>query len=144
MVTANTAPPSGGPWVAGDFNGDRLTDLFVVTGTNTVQTWLDRGNGSFQAVTFRANYDLSRGTWLVGDFNADNIADLLHVAPDRVVTWFSWGNGSYLPWNANIPVTRATWLAADFNGDRRSDVARVTPDRIAVWLNRGDGTYEQR
>ncbi len=145
VVTANAAPPSGGPWVAGDFNNDRLTDLFVVTGANTVQTWLDRGNGAFQPVAFRATYDVSRGTWLVGDFNGDGLADLLHVAPDRVMTWFSWGDGTYVTWTANIaPAAQATWLAADFDGDRKTDVARVTVDRIVAWLSRGDGTYAQR
>lgn len=141
---ASLTPPSGGPWVVGDFDGNKLTDLFVVTGTNTVQTWLDRGNGDFRAVAFRANYDISRGTWLPGDFNGDGKTDLLHLAPDRSVTWFSWGDGTYLPWTANIPVMQATWLVGDFDGDGKSDVAGITAARINVWLSRGDGSYVQR
>ncbi|WP_394836718.1 FG-GAP-like repeat-containing protein [Pendulispora rubella] len=132
--------------VAGDFNGDGLTDVATVWpyyGMSMVAVRLSTGNkvtgGGFTLETWADTHRLFRDAyqWLPGDFNGDGRDDLALAWNDR--GWTSVGvflsNGSgfspYQAWATQVGGwgDEHKWVAGDFNKDGRTDLATVWPWR---------------
>jgi FG-GAP-like repeat/Abnormal spindle-like microcephaly-assoc'd, ASPM-SPD-2-Hydin len=122
--------------VAGDFNGDGITDL-VVDQFETTSVLLGNGDGTF--TTLPTPVPLNAVT--VADINGDGKLDL--VAPDGVTVSFGNGDGTFsggtslLPsWLAGETITETSFgpppgppifVIADFTGDHLPDVALLVP-----------------
>ncbi|MGD9508602.1 MAG: FG-GAP repeat domain-containing protein, partial [Geminicoccaceae bacterium] len=155
--------------VAGDFNGDGLSDLAFHrpgSGWTSVRVLLSRGNGSWTAHSEVApRWAQQRGVVAVaGDFNGDRLTDVAFHSPVSACT----GRGCPRRWTT-VPVLLAngdgTWTVADnaaptwanapgvvalegdFNGDGLSDLAFHRPTGGAGWttvpvlLANGDGSW---
>ena len=146
-------------WLAGDFNGDRRTDLANVfldvqqasidvrpsTGsTFGIQRWGTQEGGF---------WDTQK--WLAGDFDGDGTADLanvfaddgqisidVHLSTGFAFTFQRWATRQGGFWDAQ------KWLAGDFDGDGRTDLANVFEDlgraSIDVYLSTGSAFNYQR
>lgn len=135
--------------VAGDFNGDGLSD-FVAFGRGTALDALWFGTGNSQEPFFTRGYgfkdDGLYDQLVAGDFNGDGLSDIVAfgrgTAPDAV--WFATGN-SRAPFFTRGYGFRDDGLfdqlvAGDFNGDGFADILAFgrgsTPD--AMWLATGN------
>jgi hypothetical protein len=142
--------PAGAGFVAvGDFNGDGVPDLAVVTG-NGISVFLGNGDGSFQSAP---SLFLGRLIYFVavGDFNGDGWQDLVVTmrAPGphttNVSVFLSNGDGTFrAPWEWRVgdhAYDDAFSVAVgDFNGDGWQDLA-VTSSDVSVFLGNGNGTF---
>ena len=130
------------PVIAGDFNGDRKTDiLFENTTTGDRYVWLMNGT------TYAGSVDLGLldPVWKIAalaDFNGDGKTDILFentTTGDRYL-WLM--NGAAYSGSVDLGVVSTDWhiaAAADFNGDGNPDIVfenTVTGQRY-VWLMHG-------
>ena len=88
LLATSTAILSAGPsvppgqlgnvqYVTGDFNGDGITDLIIVTATGSYE-YLGQNNGGFVAnVWVRSDLTLGKVQYVTGDFNGEYITDLI-------------------------------------------------------------------
>ena len=127
---------------AGDFNGDRLTDIALVGGTGwaTLPIAFSLGNGNFQVrnggvgdfAIWAQNLTAEMKT---GDFNGDGLTDIALVGGTGWATLpiaFSLGNGNFQVRNGGVG-DFAIWAqnltaeikTGDFNGDGLTDIALV-------------------
>jgi len=127
---ATTVSPSS--ITVGDFNGDGILDLAVVSDVSygTMAILLGNGNGSFtQAPVSVATVGLNPISVAVGDFNGDGIPDIA-VANDyydgTVTILLGNGNGTFTQ-APNSPVSLflapQSLAVGNFNGDGISDLA---------------------
>lgn len=152
--------PGDFQYVAGDFNGDGLTDIarifndggyasidvFLSTGTSfTVSRWVTRQGGFW-----------SGQKWIAGDFDGDGRCDLANVFSDNGQASID-VHLSQVVSGANTFVSHrwATaqggfwsdqkWRAGDFNGDGRCDLANVFSDNgsasIDIHLSQPNNTF---
>ena len=139
-----------GSWQTGDLNGDGLTDLIHLTGSNYVHTWIARLDGTFVIGTFSPGpgYGIQWGSWETGDFNGDGRDDLMHLTGgDYARPWLSRGDGSfdvgYFSPGPGYGIQWGSWETGDFNGDGRDDLMHLTGgDYARPWLSRGDGSFD--
>jgi hypothetical protein len=147
--------------LAGDYNGDGLTDIALVGAIEawTVAIAFSQGDGTF-AVTNEENPEFSDwandlGTQaMVGDFDGDGRDDLALVGGDEAWTLpvaRSLGGGSFDVSNldanefaavAKLPSVRP--IAGDYDADGRSDIALVGlpgSSQIMVAFSLGDGSF---
>jgi subtilisin family serine protease len=166
---AGWAQVPGGQVVAGDFNGDKRTDLALTPGPNL--PWVSQpvafsnGDGTFTVtnapVGSFASWAQTRGVRaLSGDFNADGRTDIALVPGPNTPWWvtlpvaFSNGDGTFAVTNTAVGAF-ASWaqtpggrvVTGDFNGDKRTDLA-LTPGPNSPWwvtqpvaFSNGDGTF---
>ena len=154
-----TADDLAGSVVAGDFNGDGISDLAVANyGAGTVSIFLGNGNGTFTpaanspiAVTFDPEAIVS------GDFNGDGKADLAmenSFYSGVVTVLLGNGDGTFTPAvGSPISVGGAFYApgataVGDFNGDGFLDLIATNtfnvgsePGSMTVLLGKGDGTF---
>jgi len=135
-----------GPYYAvpGDFNGDGIPDLAVVTTTN-LNVFLGKGDGTFQNPLAVATGLVPQGI-AVGDFNADGIQDLAvaNYLSGTVSVLLGNGDGTF-----QSQVTYASGNnpesveVADVNWDGVQDliVANLGDNTVSVLLGNGDGTF---
>jgi RHS repeat-associated protein len=133
-------------WMAGDINGDGVSDLANVhahaaSGSNLdVDVLIAKGNGfvrqTWESGTWNTTWLDDRG-WFVGDITGDGRADVVHVNTNNGTAsadvlestgtdftkrnWGSWSNiGNF-------------GAAGDFNGDGRTDVAMMVKNASGQW-----------
>jgi hypothetical protein len=137
--------------VAGDFNGDGVTDLALPTNVNALQSGIIAGvrvlngqvGGTLQA---GPTYALGLGLSAVGDFNGDGHLDLVGrvgngLGGSAVEPWLNNGNGTF-PAPSFIPaggVTLSSQATGDFIGDGIPGL--VTASTGQVQLGLGDGRF---
>ncbi|MBI4355825.1 MAG: VCBS repeat-containing protein, partial [Candidatus Omnitrophica bacterium] len=141
---ANFAVGGRGASVAvGDFNGDTLLDLAVVTFVgNTVSIVLGDGTGAFSGPTKFTVGSTPIGV-AVGDFDGDTLLDLAVVNRDSatVSILLGDGNGSFSgPTNVAVGSLPIEVDAGDFNGDALLDLAVANGSSNNVSILLGDGT----
>ena len=148
----------------GDFDGDGIPDLAVLSCENYGQTcgytvFLGKGDGSFksgsQEISLTGNnYD---GIY-AGDFNGDGKPDLLlryydYSSNSHVITLLGNGDGTFTasassvvsaPVSEGGDVVQGALAFADFNGDGKLDLAVVgdaVNGGVSISLGNGDGTF---
>jgi hypothetical protein len=129
----------------GDFNGDGVEDLGVITGFGEVQPLLGYGDGTFQAVRTSVA-QANSNSLVVGDFNGDGDQDLAMVETGGISVLLGNGDGTFQG-PPSYPVGSLPFAApavADFNGDGIPDLAVVnsSTNDVSVLLGNGDGTFE--
>ncbi|HEX9928327.1 MAG TPA: FG-GAP-like repeat-containing protein [Pyrinomonadaceae bacterium] len=122
--------PSG--IVAGEFNGDGLTDVVIASNypyqnstpqTYTLQLWIGSENGSFTAGT-KVNLPFSISEATAGDFNGDGKLDLAASIGSMVATLYGTGDGNFQnPTYWAAPSLHLT--AAHINQDNRQDLLSI-------------------
>jgi hypothetical protein len=145
---------NGYKYITGDFNGDGKTDLFHIVDNSYGNTWLSKGDGSFDirgGVTPWLGYALAGAdamrpyNYKSGDFNGDGKDDLIHfVNNDYVHVWLSKGDGGFVPQTGfpnngyGVGMNNYNYVVGDFNGDGRSDMVHfVANTHVHVWHAKG-------
>ena len=145
--------------LAGDFNGDGISDLaWTHQGNHGLQIYaaLSQGGGTLASAQYsRPKSDDSRDyrTPLVGDFNGDGVSDLAWTHQGsrglRAYVALGYGNGRFAAAVSSVPRSSSVSdqykaSAADFNGDGVSDLAWTHQDstglKAYIALSQGDGT----
>jgi hypothetical protein len=145
--------PSAKP-LAGDFNGDGLTDIAVCNpDSDGIAVYLSAGNGGFHPVwyTYPGWCGWPSARPVTGDFNGDGLTDIA-VSADGLGgfgVYLSNGNGTFgTVWSGQTGTDWASWssakpIAGDFNGDGITDIAACVQGGggIGVYLAGGTGGF---
>lgn len=141
--------PTGGastysPVIA-DFKGDGKADDVAVSSkvTNTIDVFLNSGNGSFGSPVLTTVSAVSTiGAMVSGDFNEDGKADLIVSAGSVDILLLGNGTGGF---SQQISIPQSTGFAqarvADINGDGHKDLVTVNNGSIAAFLGNGSGSF---
>jgi hypothetical protein len=140
----------------GDFNNDGLLDFAVGSGT-MIQTYLGKGNGTFQPPVSTHAKEVS--FMVAGDFNGDGNLDLA-VIDNRtqnrkyadVQIFLGNGDGTFTGGSGGFQLYTPTQLSvADFNGDGKLDLYVASqgsepcnqggPECFSIWLGDGTGNF---
>jgi hypothetical protein len=141
-----------GSWATADVNGDGKGDLQHIWGGDYINTWISKGDGTYQMKSFQPwpGYGTSLGEWGTGDVNGDGKDDLQHIwGGDYINTWISEGDGTYQmnsfqPW-PGYGTSLGGWFLGDVDGDGKSDLEHIWGgDYINTWISKGDGTYQMK
>ena len=135
---------------AGDFNGDDVDDLVMLTEERTPEVFASLGDGQIAAAgqVIQHNYGAPiSGDLTVGDFDGDDKPDVVAVYSSVAeLRWYR-GLGGYNLVNdpEPVPITAAATRVenADLDGDGDLDLVLVMRDvdRIATLFGNGDGTF---
>ena len=160
LITSNTV--SG----LGDFNKDGIVDYVAADGNGNVQTFLGKGDGTFQLIPScnssshnvpcqTPNTSLS-GAVAVGDFNHDGILDLAFGASSTGATYnlsvvLGSGDGTFTVGPIStiaFPTAGSSFpyflAAADFNNDGQLDLvaSHYLSGTVSILLGNGDATFK--
>jgi uncharacterized protein (TIGR03437 family) len=141
--------------IPGDFNGDGLADLAIVT-TAGFAIALSQKNGSFQPLNTTYHSLLSASGLAVGDFNGDGKLDVATPVcnsiggTSAVHVYLGNGAGGFAdsqPFNLNYCPDE--FLASDLNGDKKPDLISLNNAIPAagayssadIMLNLGQGAF---
>ena len=171
-VFAHTFPsPAQIPWnvVTADFNHDGNVDFavvqtdYVVSGSGSVQVFLGKGDGTFQA-PLEIPAPLGAFSLAVADFNGDGKPDLavlvsqqaaaiegLTSAPDgSILIFLGNGDGTFTSHGSyTVEPGAQAIIAGNFNGDGTPDLAVLSvstgaPNQngdVLLLTGKGDGTF---
>ena len=119
-----------------DFNGDKISDLAISefdsnTKTMTVDIFIGKGNGTFQAAKQTSVANPQNGSFVAADFSGDSKADLAVATSAGILILLGNGDGAFqtlvvLPAPPNTTYDRFV-AVGDFNGDQKLDL--VLPGR---------------
>ncbi len=121
--------PGGGSrqLLAGDVNGDGLTDLVEnIRPRRQIAVLLGNGDGSFQPAIFSSYTAHGISSLVLGDFDSDGDLDTAvtsHI--DRSVAILANDGTNHFRFSSRVPLAHAAriMIAADFNGDGDLDLA---------------------
>jgi len=143
--------------IAGDFNGDGMSDYARVGATGA---WVFYGNlnktftrtfQTYQAPAPALNFGQPATSQLIaGDFNGDFRTDYARL--DSIGAWVFFGNADktftrqyqgYLDQEPTHFGAPSAWtpITGDFNGDGRTDYARLGSTGAAVFMGNANGTF---
>jgi len=132
--------------LAGDFDGDRLTDLAAIRSFGGQLTWwISSRKGNIIKVQ---PFGLSTDHPIVGDYDGDGIADIAVTRPEAngTKTWhiLRSSDGQYQSFQFGLAGDRQT--AGDYDGDGKTDVVVIRIDSQTnqfTWyiLRSSDGAY---
>ncbi len=134
--------------IAGDFNGDGITDLAVGTGTG-IDILLGNGDGTFRPPINTPTSYVS--TFATGDFNGDGKLDLIAQGPptvsnSQVQIFLGNGDGTFTPGAVFSPPKYVDDIfVGDFNGDGKLDFgldASYYDVSLLIYLGNGDGSFQ--
>jgi hypothetical protein len=131
-------------YVTGDFNGDGITDLMLLSGT-TLQLMLGNPDGTFQAATTVATLSFTPVTALAGDFNGDGSLDLAVTNSSGIVVLLNNGSGQFTQQVATastVPGTSLSLQTGDFRGNGTLDLVGWNSTIMWIMLGNGDGTFQ--
>jgi hypothetical protein len=137
-------------FVLGDFNNDRVPDLFVVDAAGIGQSFAGNGDGSFSAegnAVPASDLFLVTPPFVSGDFDDDGNVDIVTrlsiVGPDVIL--FLWGDGHGNFTRQLIASDQSFYLSTgDINGDGLTDIVSVASEGFGyqtVVLGRHDRNY---
>ena len=157
--TPSWASQAGVTAIAGDFNGDRRTDLVFIRpdgGWRSTPVLLATGAGGWTAVAAATPSWANQpgGKALAGDFNGDHRTDLAFYRPDG--EWqvtpllLATGTGGWAATTAATPswanARGVVAVAGDFNLDGRTDLAFYNPGSTwattPILTSNGDGGFK--
>lgn len=148
-VTSGVIGPSWS-FAIGDFNLDRVPDLFVVDGSGTGQALAGNGDGTFAPLgtpVSASDLFLVTPPFVVGDFDNDGNMDLATrlttIGPDVIL--FLWGDSRGNFTRQIIASDQSFFLSTgDINGDGLTDILAVASEGFGyqnVILGRLDRNY---
>jgi len=121
--------------LAGDFNGDGMTDVmkFDVSGNEKLGLWVGLSDGTkFNTSQWDSWYTSEQMKVLAGDFNGDGMTDVMKfdvpsVGHVDLGLWVGLSDGTKFntsQWDRWITSKRMKVLDGDFNGDGKTDVMK--------------------
>jgi hypothetical protein len=150
-----TAKANVGYWglssnaITADFDGDGALDIYLLTLNENNVYYRNRGDGTFENATHKANLD-NRGTSraaVSGDFDQDGDVDIFLINDGQAdVLFLNDGDGAFesAPKSAGLADYGGGRgaVAGDFNGDGKLDIY-VVKDREpnVLYLNNGHGSF---
>ena len=128
--------------VTGDWNGDHLLDLAVVSrDPGQVSILAGVGNGTFQAPVHHLLGGGGLGGIVPIEMTGDGAVDLAVSVPSLgILPFANDGTGSFTPlYDDTLSAGGLSILGGDWNGDGRTDLAVVERDRIRLLLRSNEG-----
>lgn len=133
--------------LVGDFNGDGIPDLAMVT--NQVLIYLGNADGTYTQAPVPSIQGPTAGPMVIADFNGDGIQDIAvpMYGSSSLSILLGVGDGTFaaaiettVP-GSNVDLTQI--VSADFNGDGIPDLAVVdnTGSTVDILLGTGTGTF---
>jgi hypothetical protein len=150
---ASTPYPDGVALAAGDFTGDGITDLVILSFDNTLTLLIGNGDGTFQtgALMYGAGDDPL--SVVAADFNGDGKLDLAltNFQNNSVSVVLGNGDGTFpLPREYASGNNPASVAVGDFNHDGNLDIVATDSGNgadsfvLSVYLGNGDGTFQKQ
>lgn len=140
----------GSDVIAGDFNGDAVSDLAVASGYG-VYVYPGKTSGGFDAAVLSVDGapNLSPIRIAAGDFDGDGKLDVAMAnaafanAPASLRVRFGNGDGTFGP-AVSYPIEDGPLAAADFSGDGLADLAvgHASRRNVAVFVGRADRSFD--
>ncbi|WP_406398424.1 FG-GAP-like repeat-containing protein [Streptomyces sp. NBC_00879] len=132
--------------MAGDYNGDGITDLFSTDARGQLSVWTGNKGGSFNSPRMLTDgWDFTQN--VAASFTAHSTADLIaRNTRGELLLWTGSTTGTF---SAPKKITGG-WdftqtVAGDFTGDGKADlIAKDSSGNLYLWPGNGDGTFSTR